>query len=174
MKVSIIAAMARNRVIGRDNAMPWRLPAELKYFKRITMGKPIIMGRKTFESIGRPLPGRHNIVVTRRRGYAQAGITVVHGLHEALTAAGKVDEAVIIGGAELYRQSLPMADRLYLTEIEAELEGDTRFPEIRQGDWHEVSRERRSKDQNNPLDLTWIVLDRTAGEEPGVTARPPA
>jgi dihydrofolate reductase len=113
MRVSIIVAMARNRGIGRDNTMPWHLLAELKYFKRTTMGKPIIMGRKTFESIGRPLPGRHNIVVTRDRGYAPAGVTVVHGLHEALAAAGKVDEAVIIGGADLYRQALPMANRLY-------------------------------------------------------------
>lgn len=174
MRVSIIVAMARNRVIGRDNAMPWHLPAELKYFKRVTMGKPIIMGRKTYGSIGRPLPGRHNIVVTRDRGYALAGVTVVHGLQEALAAAGEVDEAVIIGGAELYRQALPVADRLYLTEIEAETEGDTWFPEIRQGDWREVSRERRSKDQNNPFDLTWIVLDRAARETQGVTAHPPA
>jgi len=174
MKVSIIVAMARNRVIGRDNAMPWHLPAELKYFKRVTMGKPIIMGRKTFESIGRPLPGRHNIVVTRDRGYAQAGVTVVHGLPEAIAAAGDVDEVVIVGGAELYRQALPMADRLYLTEIESETEGDTWFPQIRQGDWREVSRERRRKDPNNPFDLTWIVLDRAASETPGVTARPPA
>lgn len=171
MRVSIIVAMARNRVIGRDNEMPWHLPAELKYFKRVTMGKPVIMGRKTFESIGRPLPGRHNIVVTRNRGYEAQGVTVVHALGEALEAAGEVDEAVIIGGAELYRQALPVAERLYLTEIEAEPEGDARFPEIRPDHWREVSRVRREKDGDNPFDFAWLVLERVSTN---VTTHPPA
>lgn len=181
MRVSIIVAMARNRVIGRDNTMPWHLPAELKYFKRVTMGKPIIMGRKTFESIGRPLPGRLNIVVTRDRDYALAGVTVAHGLQEAVAAAGDAEEVVIIGGAELYRKALPTADRLYLTEVETEPQGDTWFPTIREDDWREVSRERREKDEDNPFDLTWLVLDRVVGDStgepggmPGVTTHPPA
>ena len=125
MIVSLVVAMARNRVIGRDNALPWRLPADLAYFKRVTMGHPVIMGRRTYESIGRPLPGRHNIVVSRNRAFHAPGCTVVGSLEEAWRAAGDADEACVIGGTTLFRETLPIADRIHLTEVEADVEGDT-------------------------------------------------
>lgn len=138
--LSLIAAMARNRVIGRDNQLPWRLPEDLRYFKATTLGKPVIMGRKTWESLGRPLPGRRNIVVTRNAGYVAAGAEIATSLAAAVAAVDAADEAFVIGGAELYAQALQLADRLYLTEIETEVEGDAFFPALEPGAWREISR----------------------------------
>lgn len=127
MQISLVAAMANDRVIGKDNQMPWHLPAELQYFKALTMGKPIIMGRKTFESIGRPLPGRHNIVLTSSAAMP-ATVTTANSVQAALEAAGDAEEVMVIGGGDIYRQFLPHATRLYLTYIDLEVAGDTRFP----------------------------------------------
>ena len=137
MKISMIAAMTVNRVIGKDNKMPWHLPEDLKHFKASTMGKPIVMGRKTFESIGRPLPGRHNIVITRQSDFTADGITVVASFEEAQKAAGEVEELAVIGGGQLYKQVLPLADKLYLTLINIDVEGDTYFPEWDDGSWQQ-------------------------------------
>ena len=124
---TLVVAMARNRVIGRDNQLPWRLPDEIAYFKRVTMGHPIVMGRRTYESIGKPLPGRKNIVVTHDRGYQAPGCTVVGSLGEAWQAAGNAHEVCVIGGTSLFRESLPIADRIHLTVVEADVPGDTYF-----------------------------------------------
>ncbi|HHJ18122.1 MAG TPA: type 3 dihydrofolate reductase [Gammaproteobacteria bacterium] len=160
MRVALIAALAENRVIGRDNQLPWRVPADLKHFKALTMGKPIIMGRKTWESIGRPLPGRDNIVVTRDAGYRAEGCKVVHSVAEALQAAGDAGEAMIIGGANLYEQTLDVADRLYLTQIRAEVEGDARFPVIDMQAWREIERESHPADERNEFAYDFVVLER--------------
>lgn len=141
--LTLIAAVAKNGVIGMDNRLPWRLPADLKHFKTLTLGSTVVMGRKTWESLPinfRPLPGRRNIVVTRNRNFEAEGATVVASLPEALCAA-KQGETFVIGGAELYAAALPLAQRLQLTEINADFEGDTRFPVIDQGQWQEVARE---------------------------------
>ena len=139
--VSLVAALARNRVIGAGNRMPWHLPEDLRRFKRLTMGAPVIMGRKTHQSIGKPLPGRRNIVVTRRPGAAWAGCEVAHSLGAALALAAGAPEVFVIGGAELYRLALPRADRLYLTLIDADYAGDALFPEIDPAQWRETARE---------------------------------
>lgn len=128
MQISLVAAMAHDRVIGKDNQMPWHIPAELKYFKELTMGKPIIMGRRTFESIGRPLPGRHNIVLSSSDTLPDT-VTVAGSVEQALSAAGDVAEVCVIGGGDVYRQFLPKATRLYLTAIDLTVEGDTQFPD---------------------------------------------
>lgn len=139
--LSLIAAMANERVIGRDNTLPWRLPEDLQHFKRTTLGKPVIMGRKTWESLGRPLPGRRNIVVSRNPDYLPVGGELVSSLEAAMAATADVDEAFVIGGADLYRQALPLAQRIYLTEIAGDYAGDAHFPEFAAADWREVSRE---------------------------------
>ena len=139
--LSLIAAMANQRVIGRDNTLPWRLPEDLQHFKRTTLGKPVIMGRKTWESLGRPLPGRRNIVVSRNPDYLPVGGELVSSLEAAMAATADVDEAFVIGGADLYRQALPLAQRIYLTEIAGDYAGDAHFPEFAAADWREVSRE---------------------------------
>ena len=135
--ISLIVALDKNRVIGLNNAMPWHLPGELQYFKETTMGKPIIMGRKTFESIGRPLPGRRNIVITRNPQYDAEGIELAYSLDEAIKLAGDVEEIMIIGGQQIFTESLPLADRLYITEIDYAFEGDTYFPAYE--GWQKVS-----------------------------------
>lgn len=140
-RVALIAALARNRVIGAGSRLPWHLPADLKRFKQLTMGAPVIMGRKTHESIGKPLPGRRNIVVTRRAGAQWDGCDTAHSLAAALAAAGDAPEAFVIGGAELYAAALPLADRMYLTHIDADYAGDARFPEFDPADWRETARE---------------------------------
>ncbi len=160
MILSIVVAMSRNRVIGRDNQLPWHLPADLKHFKALTMGKPIIMGRKTYESIGRPLPGRTNIVLTRDTAYQQAGCVIVHDIDAALTAAGDVEEVMIVGGAELYRQLLSRVYRIYLTQVEIEVEGDAYFPELDPRQWREVACERFSADERNPHDYGFYTYER--------------
>lgn len=139
--ISLVAAMAGNRVIGAGNRLPWHLPADLQRFKRLTMGAPVIMGRKTHESIGRALPGRRNIVVTRRPGASWDGCEVAGSLDAALAAARDAPEVFVIGGAELYAAVLPRADRLYLTLIDADYPGDTLFPEFDAADWRETARE---------------------------------
>lgn len=160
MKISIVVAMAANRVIGRDNQLPWHLPADLKHFKRMTMGKPILMGRKTHESIGRPLPGRTNIILTRDSGYSATGCEVVNSIDAAIAAAGEQNEVMVIGGAELYRQVLPYADTIYLTRIHEAIDGDVRFPEIADTEWHQVERIDLEADENNPHDYSFIRLER--------------
>jgi dihydrofolate reductase len=163
MKISIIAAMTNNRVIGKGNAMPWHLPAELRHFKKVTMGKPIIMGRKTFDSIGRVLPGRRNIIITHDPQFQFDGTVVVHSLDDALTAAGSDDEVMIIGGGHLYRQVIKCADRLYLTMIDADIEGDTFFPEIAEHEWQKVEEVCRAADEENRHAMRFFVLERRSG-----------
>lgn len=160
MKISIIVAMAANGVIGNDNELPWHLPADLKHFKQTTMGKPILMGRKTWESIGRPLPGRTNIVITRDSAYSATGCIVVNSIEAALAAAGEQDEVMVIGGAELYRQVLPCADTIYLTRIHASFDGDTRFPEISDTEWQQLERIDHEADEKNLQDYSFIRLER--------------
>ena len=141
--LSLIAAVAQNRAIGKNNQLLWHLPEDMRYFRETTRGKTVIMGRKTWESLPaavRPLPGRRNIVVTRDRHYAAAGALLVHSLDEAIGTAGNEGETFIIGGAELYNQALPLAQRLYLTEVAQVYEGDVFFPEISATDWQEISR----------------------------------
>ena len=160
MRIALIVAMAENRVIGRNNQLPWRIPADLRHFKTLTMGKPIIMGRKTYESIGRPLPGRNNIVITGDSLYQAEGCQVVHSIDQALAAAGSCEEAMIIGGANLYRQTFKNAERLYLTLVKAEPEGDTWFPEIEWQQWREIERDSHKADESNEYDYDFVILDR--------------
>ncbi len=166
MKLALIVAMAQNRVIGINNNLPWHLSEDLKYFKRVTMGKPIIMGRKTYESIGRPLPGRTNIVVTRNPAYQAEGIKVVHSLEAAKELAESicfidgVDEAMVIGGAELYQQALLQAQRMYLTQVHAEVQGDAFFPKFDQQQWQTIAREDFKALEPNPYDYSFIVLEK--------------
>ncbi|MEW8505655.1 MAG: type 3 dihydrofolate reductase [Candidatus Thiodiazotropha sp.] len=158
--ISLIAAVATNGVIGVDNSLPWRLPADLKHFKSLTMGKPIVMGRRTWESLPGVLPGRRHIVVSRNRDYRATGCELVHSVDEALQLAGEVAEIMIVGGGGLYRQMLPRADRLYLTLVEADVEGDAHFPEFDGSQWHEVSREYHAADDRNPFAYSFVVLNR--------------
>jgi dihydrofolate reductase len=143
MTVSLVVAMAKNRVIGANNRIPWRIPGEQQLFKQITMGHHIVMGRKTYESIGRLLPGRTTVVVSRQSGYAVPGAIVAHSLQDALNAAARDDEVFVIGGAELFREALPRADRIHLSTIDAEPQGDTWMPEFDMSEWREVSSEQR-------------------------------
>jgi dihydrofolate reductase len=160
-KIIIIAAMARNRAIGFDGGMPWHLPGELKHFKETTMGKPIVMGRNTWESIGRALPGRQNIVVTRNPAYRAEACIVVQSLQEAVERAAG-DEVMIIGGGELYRQALPQADRMILTLVECEPQADTWFPEWNKNEWREISRRSQPVDENNALAYEVVELERVS------------
>lgn len=145
MKLCLIVAVSRNGVIGRDNQLPWHLPEDLKFFKSVTMGKPILMGRKTFESIGRPLPGRTNIVISRDPQWHSPGVQVAQSLEAALERGREAcrtesaEEIMVIGGEQIYRMSLPLADRLYLTQVDAEIEGDAYFPVVDFDDWQQVS-----------------------------------
>ncbi|MDX5445878.1 MAG: type 3 dihydrofolate reductase [Zoogloeaceae bacterium] len=160
--ISIVVAMDRNRLIGRGNTLPWHLPADLAHFKSVTMGKPILMGRKTYESIGRPLPGRHNIVITRNAGFAAPGCTVVTSVEAALAAAGAVPEIMLIGGAQLYAELLPRVGRIYVTRIDAAFEGDAWFPALDDGDWVETARSDHDPDERNPYPYSFRVLERRA------------
>ena len=162
MRLALIVAMAENRVIGRDNRLPWKLSADLRHFKALTMGKPVIMGRNTHESIGKPLPGRSNIVLTRDRRYRAPGCQVVHSLEQALQAAAGHPEVMVIGGAELYRQTLQRAERLYLTLVKAEPAGDARFPELDASQWRELQRESHRADDSNEYDYDFVVLERAS------------
>lgn len=161
-RLSLIVAMDENRLIGCDNDLPWRLPNDLRHFKQVTMGKPIIMGRKSFESIGKPLPGRQNIVLTRDSTWQAEGCTVVTSLDAALAAAGDAEELMVIGGAQIYTQALDKADRVYLTYVHGSFEGDTWFPELATDQWREMSREKHPADERNAWPHSFAVLERTA------------
>ena len=161
MKISMIAAMTEQRVIGINNTLPWKLPNDMKWFRQQTMGKPIIMGRKTFESFGaKPLPGRTNIIITRDKNYQATDSIVVHSIDEALKAAGAVDEVMIIGGASFYEQMLPKADKLYLTFVFTNVEGDAWFPEFNWDEWDEVEKIENGADENNLYAHTFVILKR--------------
>lgn len=160
MILSFVVAMAGNRVIGRANALPWHLPADLRFFKRTTLGKPVVMGRKTYESIGRPLPGRNNIVVSRNPGYPAPGCHVVPSIEAALRAAEPAGEVMLIGGESLFRQTLERADRIYLTQVHAEVQGDTYFPQIDPRQWQEVWREDHPADAKHAYAYSFIRLER--------------
>jgi len=160
VRVSLIAAMAENRVIGVNNTLPWQLPADLRHFRRITTGHHVIMGRRNYESIGKPLPDRTNIVVTRDPSYRAPGCLVRHSIEDALASAQNDPEVFVIGGAEIYRQALEHADRLYLTLVHAHIPGDTYFPPFDQDHWQEVSRERHEPDEKNHHACTFLVYDR--------------
>jgi dihydrofolate reductase len=168
MNLSLICAMAENRVIGINNNLPWHLSEDLKYFRRTTMGHSIIMGRKTWESIGRPLPGRTNIVVTRNTDYSAEGAKVVSSLEAAIRMAESVafidgtDEAFVIGGAAVYQAALPLANTIHLTCVHAEVKGDTFFTDFDVTKWEEVAREDFSSDESNPYDYSICILKRNA------------
>ncbi|PIJ49720.1 dihydrofolate reductase [Erwinia sp. OLTSP20] len=159
MIISLIAAMAADRVIGLDNAMPWHLPADLAWFKKQTLNKPVIMGRRTWQSLGRPLPGRTNIVISRQPGDDSRAIWV-RSLHDALVAAGEVDEVMIIGGGDIYRQFLDKASRLYLTHIDVDVQGDTHFPDYNPNEWQAVFSEFHDADEKNSHAYCWEILQR--------------
>ena len=157
---SIVVAMSRNGVIGSQGSLPWHLPADLRHFKKITMGKPVVMGRRTWESIGRPLPGRTNIVLTRSTGGSFAGATVIHSLAELPEKTGHASEIMIIGGAEVYREALPKVDRLYITRVDAEVSGDVGFPEVLWQEWVMTDSEAREPDEQNACRLIFEVWTR--------------
>ena len=160
MRVSIVVAADEAGGIGFKGGLPWHLPEDLKRFKRLTLGKPVIMGRRTHESIGRPLPGRHNVVVSRQPGLAFAGCTVTGSLQAAFTAAGDVAEACVIGGAQLYREALPVADLVHLTRVHARVAADTFLPDLNPAEWHEVAREDHPADERHALPYSFITLER--------------
>jgi dihydrofolate reductase len=160
-RLSIIAAMAKNRVIGADNAIPWRLPGELQMFKSITMGHHIIMGRNTWESIGRLLPGRTTVIVSRRRDFAVAGAIVAASLDDSIAACAGDNEIFVIGGAQLYAAALPLADRIYLTEVDAEVAGDTYMPQFNVNEWRKQSSQAFAADTKNPYDYRLTIYERS-------------
>nr|WP_160154823.1 dihydrofolate reductase [Microbulbifer sp. ALW1] len=164
--LAMIVAMARNRAIGRENALPWRISGDLQFFKRTTLGKPVVMGRKTFESIGRPLPGRKNIVITRNPDWRAEGVSLAASLEQALALAAQAaaagdgaEEIMVIGGAEIYRQAMPLAQRLYITEVEAEVEGDAFFPELDET-WEEVGRDCYPASDKDEYNYCLVQYDR--------------
>ena len=160
--ISIIVAMAKNRVIGRDGDLPWHVSADLRRFKQLTMSHAIIMGRKTYDSIGRPLPGRRSIVISRKEDFAPAGVEVVGSLADALERTAADDEAFVIGGSSIYLLALPLARRLYVTEIDAEVEGDVLFPNVDFGKWQLVEEGARQMDEASGLGYRFLVYDRPA------------
>jgi dihydrofolate reductase len=173
MKVSLIVAAADNRCIGINNRLPWHLPEDLRFFKRVTMGKPIIMGRKTFESIGKPLPGRTNIVISNNKNYSHEGTRVAGSLDEAIKIAETValydgkDEVMVIGGAGIYRLCLPIADRLYYTKVHASVNGDAFFPEVKWSEWKLLSQEDHKASGNNPYDYSFTLYERSMYDRNG-------
>jgi dihydrofolate reductase len=161
MIVSLIWAMTDARVIGIENSLPWKLPADMKWFRQNTLGKPIVMGRKTFESFGaKPLPQRLNIIVSKDNTYQAQDAVVVDSIDAALHAAGNVEEVMIIGGASLYEQTLPQASRLYMTIVHAEVQGDAWFPEFDTSQWREIHREEHEADEKNPYACSFVILER--------------
>jgi len=158
--IALVVAMDRDGYIGRDQALPWHLPADLQRFKAITMGKPIVMGRKTHESIGRALPGRRNIIITRQSEYRASDCVVVASFEEALEASVGAVEVMVIGGASIYTLALPLAQRIYLTRVDANIGGDVRFPQMQDNEWCTTVREDREADERNPYRLGFIVLER--------------
>ena len=163
MIVSLVVAWAENGVIGKDNRLPWRLPADLRYFQQLTTGHTIVMGRKTFDSIGKPLPNRHSIVITRRRDFHADGVDVARSLDEALAMAGGEDEVFIVGGAEIYRAALPLTDRMYVTVVHASPEGDVSFPPFDESDWTIVKSERHERDERHAEPYSFVVMERGEG-----------
>lgn len=160
MRITFVVAMDETGLIGAGNGLPWRLPADLRHFKRTTLGHPILMGRRTFESIGRPLPDRSNLVLTRDASFDAPGCRVVHSLNEAVAAADDASELMVIGGAQVYAQCLPRVDRIVLTRVHARFTGDTRFPDPDLAGWREVSREDHTADERNPYPYSFSVLER--------------
>jgi dihydrofolate reductase len=158
--ISIIVALSKNKVIGKDNKLPWKLPADLKRFKELTLGKPVIMGRKTFESIGKPLANRLNIVLTSDKNFKAEGVIAVHSREEAVKAAGNAEEIMVIGGASVYKEFLPLAQRIYLTVVSAEFEGDAFFPDFDLDAWKTVNREDRESDDKNHYHHTFTILEK--------------
>jgi len=158
--LSIIAALAENRVIGRDNRLPWHLPADLAHFKRLTMGRPIIMGRRTWESLPGLLPHRTHIVVTRDRDYRVEGGFVVHSIAQAVEFAGDAEEIMVVGGANLYAQTIPLASRMYLTYVHQWVDGDSVFPDYEQSEWYEAACEDHAADERNPFPYSFVTLER--------------
>jgi dihydrofolate reductase len=162
MRLSIITAMAANRVIGVENRLPWHLPEDLQHFKALTMGHHIVMGRKTYDSIGKPLPGRHTIIITRNVDYAVPGCIAVNSIDAALIVADGDSEVFFVGGAELYAQALPLVDRMYITEIKRDFPGDAKFPQFDPSRWNEVSREKHIANGSEPFEYHFVVYDRKA------------
>lgn len=159
-QIVVIAAVARNGIIGRDNALPWRLKADLAHFKRTTLGHPVVMGRKTWESLGRPLPGRINIVVSRSNGWHAEGAQIVDSLDAAITACDSAERIFVIGGAQLYALALPIADRLLLTEVQADVEGDTRLPAFDRSAFVETQRAHQAADADNDFVADFVEYTR--------------
>ncbi|MCK4676157.1 MAG: type 3 dihydrofolate reductase [Gammaproteobacteria bacterium] len=160
MIVSIIAAMDRNHLIGNNNQLPWHLPADFAHFKSVTMGKPIVMGRKTFESIGKPLPGRTNIVLSRNPDTRYEGVVCVSNFEDAVAAIPDAEEIMVIGGSTIYEMLLPQVDRLYLTYVDAEFEGDAWFPEFEESHWQEIESVTRLADEKNLYDCRFVTLEK--------------
>jgi dihydrofolate reductase len=160
MMRSLVVAVARNGVIGRDNQLPWKLPDDLAYFRKVTLGHPVVMGRRTYESIGKPLSGRTNIVVSRNRGFEAPGCMVVPSLQAAWQAAGEADEVSIIGGTSIFEETLPIADRIHLTEVDADVPGDTFFPPFDRAQWRETEVSRHAADARHAYPFRIVVLDR--------------
>lgn len=160
MNILLIAAVSENGVIGEKGRIPWHLPEDFKFFKATTMGHPVIMGRKTFESIGRPLPGRTNIIITGNEGYRAPGCVIVHSFDEALYAAGDVPEVFVIGGAQVFREAMPAAQTIYLTKVHTVVEGDVLFPELKEDEWELVSREEFRHDEQNIYDMSFLKYER--------------
>ncbi|MGA9851358.1 MAG: type 3 dihydrofolate reductase [Gammaproteobacteria bacterium] len=158
--LSLIVAVGEHNEIGKNGRMPWHLPADLKHFKTITLGKPVIMGRKTFEAIGKPLTGRRNIVVTRDQGYHAAGSELAHSFTDALVMAAGVPEIMVIGGGEIYREALPRAQRIYLTRVHADFDADTFFPVLDPADWRETTRVDHAADERNLFAYSFLTLER--------------
>ena len=161
-RITLIAAVARNGVIGRAGRIPWRIPGDLPRFKRLTMGHPVIMGRRTWESLGRPLPGRRNLVISRTPGLRLAGAEVFGSLSAALAACADASEVFVIGGTEAYRAALPRAQRLRLTEIDADVEGDAFFPPFDRAEWRQTAREPHPANPDNPLPFAYVDYERAA------------
>ena len=166
MILSLIVAVANNGVIGHNGDLPWRIPGDMKFFKATTIGKPIVMGRKTWESLGRALPGRENIVVTRRAGFDAPGASVVESLDAALAQVPDADEVMVIGGAEIYALALPHVARIYLTKVHATPDGDTHFPDLQAADWRELGREDHAPEGDTP-GYSFVTLERVTGEKSG-------
>ncbi len=160
MIVSLIAAVAENGVIGRGDALPWRLPADMKHFKELTTGHPVVMGRKTFETLPKPLPNRRNVIVTRDRSYHRVGADVVHSIEAALSLVSDEEEVFIAGGGEIYELALPYADRLYLTVVHANFDGDVRFPDLELDEWRLIESDRHDKDERHAVSFSFMHYER--------------
>ena len=158
--ISIIVAAAENNAIGYKNKLLWHMPADLKYFKKTTMGHTVIMGRKTYESVGKPLPGRRNIIITRQKDYTAPGTQIVHSLKQAIALCDRQEESFIVGGAEIYAEALGYTDRIYMTLIYAEFQADTFFPPVDQKLWHLVSESYHDADASNPYDYNFMIYER--------------